>query len=123
MRTELDRLLERLHEALVGQACLALEALADAASMVDGSGSADRLGATTDLEARLTERCREIEHDIEVLLARHAPVACGLRCVLALLRINHHRERVGHHAVRMACSTLEPDAVPDTARTTALLAV
>jgi phosphate transport system protein len=120
MRTELDHQLELLHAALADHASLALAALSDGVSMVDGR-TPHQLRPPTGLDERITERCRSIEHDVEVLLARQAPVCSDLRRVMALLRINHHLERIGHHAVRIAYATLERHAVPDTAQTTALL--
>ena len=120
MRAELDSLLDQLLDALVGEAALALTALAEAANIVDGGvrGGEEPLPG---MEDQIATRYREVERDVEVLLARQAPVASDLRRVLALLRINHHLERIGHHAVRIARSTQEPMATPDSAMTAALL--
>jgi phosphate transport system protein len=120
MRTELDHLLQRLHAQVAAAATLALAALNEAASTVDGSPAAEP-DALTGVEEELRECYVQVERDVEVLLARQAPVACDLRHVLALLRINHHVERIGHHAVRVARSTREPNALPESALTAALL--
>ena len=73
------------------------------------------------MEEQIATRYTRLEREVEVLLARQAPVASDLRHVLALLRVNHHLERIGHHAVRIARSTQEPTARPTPSMTAALL--
>ena len=120
VRAELDHLLDQLLEAITGEAELALSALAEAANVVDGGvrGGEEPLPG---MEELIATRYREVERDVEVLLARQAPVASDLRRVLALLRINHHLERIGHHAVAHRSLDAGADGAPDSAMTAALL--
>jgi phosphate transport system protein len=120
VRTELDHLLAHLLEGVAAQAEVVLSALAEAADIVD-RGSREGEEPLVGVEEQIVERYRALEHEVEVLLARQAPVASDLRHVLALLRVNHHLERIGHHAVRIARSTHDPTAAPDPSMTAALL--
>jgi phosphate transport system protein len=120
VRTELDHLLHNLLEGVCAEADVALAALGEAADVVD-RGCREGEEPLAGVEEEIAQRYIALEREAEILLARQAPVASDLRHVLALLRINHHVERIGHHAVRIARSTHEPTAAPDTAMTAALL--
>jgi phosphate transport system protein len=57
-----------------------------------------------------------IHQGIEVVLARHTPVASDLRLVLALLHSNLHLERMGDYCVTIAkLMKLVPDVEPEPA--------
>jgi phosphate transport system protein len=53
------------------------------------------------LDVRVDTLYRQIERDVELLIARQAPVATDLRIVLGVLQTNAHVERMSHNCVRI----------------------
>ena len=53
------------------------------------------------LDDRVDALYRQIERDVETLIARQAPVATDLRIVLGVLQTNAHVERMSHNCVRI----------------------
>ena len=53
------------------------------------------------LDDRVDGLYRQIERDVETLIARQAPVATDLRIVLGVLQTNAHIERMSHNCVRI----------------------
>src|SRR4029079_10029059 len=53
------------------------------------------------IDDRVDGLYRQIERDVETLIARQAPVATDLRIVLGVLQTNAHIERMSHNCVRI----------------------
>jgi phosphate transport system protein len=63
---------------------------------------ATRADATIAGDDRVDQIHIQVEHAVETLLAREAPVASDLRLILAVLHINLHLERMGDQCVNIA---------------------
>jgi phosphate transport system protein len=57
---------------------------------------------------------RQVERDVETLIARQSPVATDLRIVLGVLQTNAHIERMSHNCVRIGrlASPVDGEQVP-----------
>jgi phosphate transport system protein len=53
------------------------------------------------LDDRVDSLYRQVERDVETLIARQGPVATDLRIVLGVLQANAHVERMSHNCVRI----------------------
>lgn len=53
------------------------------------------------LDDRVDAVYRQIERDVEMLIARQSPVATDLRIVLGVLQANAHVERMSHNCLRI----------------------
>ena len=69
----------------------------------------DYLGGIDD---RVDTLYRQIERDVETLIARQGPVAIDLRIVLGVLQANAHVERMSHNCVRIGRLAAPIDGEP-----------
>jgi phosphate transport system protein len=108
VREEFHLDLERLDAEVLGAGRDAQRAVHAAASLLD-EWTADDVELVLALDGVVRARYGTIEREIEVLLARQAPVAVDLRHVLSDLAVTRHIERIGKNARRIGelCSPLE----------------
>ncbi|MFP4311302.1 MAG: PhoU domain-containing protein, partial [Nitriliruptoraceae bacterium] len=94
LRSEFATLLDEVDDELTGAALLVADAMPRITRAVL---AADRavLPEASALSADVRERCRRVEEQGFVLLAREAPVSGDLRRLVALLRLVHDAERSG----------------------------
>jgi phosphate transport system protein len=64
------------------------------------------------LDDRVDTVYRQIERDVETLIARQAPVATDLRIVLGVLHTNAHIERMSHNCARIGRLAAPIDGEP-----------
>ncbi|MEO8290251.1 MAG: phosphate signaling complex protein PhoU [Gaiellaceae bacterium] len=113
MRVSLQEELDQLEASLQEEGELVLRALRGclAALARQNAELADEVIAFDD---EVDDRYVTIEEGIQSLLARQTPVAVDLRCVLAVLHINLHLERMADYCVTVAKLTkLVHDVPPD----------
>jgi phosphate transport system protein len=94
LRTEYRSWLDAIDDELVGGALIVVEAM----PRVTRGFLAGDDGTVADATARsedIAERCRRVEEQGFVLLAREAPVSGDLRRLVAILRLVHDVERSG----------------------------
>jgi phosphate transport system protein len=101
MRTEFKSALHALEARIQDSGAIVIQAIRGAIVAIE-DWDAGVLDYLTDLDARIDETYLAVERDVEVLLARQAPVAGDLRAVLANLHANIHLERMSHNCVRLA---------------------
>ena len=101
MRIELQGELDRLEAAFQEEGGLVLRSLRGALNALERQDVelADEVIAFDD---EVDDRYRGIEKGVELILARHTPVASDLRLVLAILHSNMHLERMGDQCVTIA---------------------
>jgi phosphate transport system protein len=92
-----------------------LDQVADAVADPSGEQACERMRTAA---ARLREVSREVDADLVTVAARQAPVASGLRVVLALLQLGHHGLLIANQLELIADQLREIDpVVPDRQRT------
>ena len=101
MRTEFQSELDSLEAQLQEEGDLVARALRDAIEAVQNQDGelADRIIAFDD---HVDHHFLAIDHGVELLLARQAPVATDLRLALSVLHINLHLERMADQCVNIA---------------------
>jgi phosphate transport system protein len=107
VRQEFHTDLQRLDAEVVVAGRDAQRAVQGTARLLDAY-SPDEAGVVIALDGEVRARYATVEREIEVLLARQAPVAVDLRRVLADLAVARHFERIAKNARRVAelCSPL-----------------
>jgi len=111
LRTDYHARLDGIDDRLVGGALLVAEAMP---GLVRCLLTADHscLGAARALSGEVHERCRQVEEDGFLLIARQGPVSGDLRRLVSLLRLVHDVERAGRLARHIA-EGVERLQVPD----------
>ncbi|MFP4148416.1 MAG: phosphate signaling complex PhoU family protein [Nitriliruptoraceae bacterium] len=94
LRTEYAALLDEVDDELTGAALLVADAMPRICRAVLAADPAV-LPEASALSADVRERCRRVEEQGFVLLAREAPVSGDLRRLVAVLRLVHDTERSG----------------------------
>ena len=101
MSVHLQREIDRLKKSLLSLCALVedqLESAMDALQQRDGA-KAQRV---LDRDAEVDQREVEVEEECLKALALHQPVACDLRFLVSVLKMNKDLERVGDMAVNIA---------------------
>ena len=100
MRAEFDAELATLESELQEAGTITVQAIHGALVALQDwePGVLDYLAG---LDDRVDGLYRQIERDVETLIARQAPVATDLRIVLGVLQTNAHVERMSHNCVRI----------------------
>jgi phosphate transport system protein len=100
MRVEFDAELHRLEAELQEAGNATVQGIRGAIVALQDWEPAilDHLGA---LDDRVDVIYRQVERDVELLLARQAPVATDLRIVLGVIYTNTHLERMSHNCLRI----------------------
>jgi phosphate transport system protein len=113
MRPEFDAELATLEGALQEAGTATVQAIHGALVALQDwePGVLDYLAAIDD---RVDGLYRQVERDVETLIARQAPVATDLRIVLGVLQTNAHIERMSHNCVRIGrlASPVDSEHVP-----------
>ncbi|HSS59600.1 MAG TPA: PhoU domain-containing protein [Solirubrobacteraceae bacterium] len=113
MRPEFDAELATLEGALQEAGTATVQAIHGALVAVQDwePGVLDYLAAIDD---RVDGLYRQVERDVETLIARQAPVETDLRIVLGVLQTNAHIERMSHNCVRIGrlASPVDGEHVP-----------
>jgi phosphate transport system protein len=113
MRPEFDAELATLEGALQEAGTATVQAIHGALVALQDwePGVLDYLAAIDD---RVDGLYRQVERDVETLIARQAPVATDLRIVLGVLQTNAHIERMSHNCVRIGrlASPVDGEHVP-----------
>jgi phosphate transport system protein len=111
MRISLQEELDQLETSLQEEGQLVLRALRGCLAALSRQDAelADEVIAFDD---EVDDRYVRIEEGIQSLLARQTPVAVDLRCVLAVLHINLHLERMADYCVTVAKLTKLVHDVP-----------
>lgn len=101
LRSAYHARLDEIDDQLVGSALLVAEAMP---GLLRCLMAADRscLGSARALASEVDERCREVEEQGFLLLARESPVSGDLRRLVALLRLVYDVERAGRLARHVA---------------------
>jgi phosphate transport system protein len=108
VREEFHLDLERLDAEVLGAGREAQRAVHAAAALLD-EWQPEHAELVVALDGVLRARYASIEREVEVLLARQAPVAVDLRHVLSNLAVTRHFERIAKNARRIGalCSPLQ----------------
>ena len=113
VRPEFDAELATLEGALQEAGTATVQAIHGALVALQDwePGVLDYLAAIDD---RVDGLYRQVERDVETLIARQAPVATDLRIVLGVLQTNAHIERMSHNCVRIGrlASPVDGEHVP-----------
>ncbi len=93
--------LERLEESLEVESQLVLRSIRGATEAVV-SQDVELAGEVIAFDDDIDQSCFDVQHQVEMLLARQTPVARDLRLVLAILYSNLHLERMGDQCTTIA---------------------
>jgi phosphate transport system protein len=101
LRTTFHEELARLEEALELESQLVVRSIRGATEALV-SQDAELAGEVIAFDDDIDRSCFDVQHRVELLLARQTPVATDLRLVLAILYSNLHLERMGDQCTTIA---------------------
>ena len=101
MRAELQNELNTLEAGLQEQTSVVLRAIRGVINAVE-SQDVELCDEVIAFDDEIDQRHRDLEYQVEVVLARQTPVATDLRLVLAVLHASIHLERIGDQCVTVA---------------------
>ena len=101
MRVLFHEELDKLEAALQEEGDFVLRALRSALNAL-ARGDDELADEVIGFDDEIDRRYLAIETGVQSLLARQTPVATDLRLVLAILRVNHHLERMADYCVTVA---------------------